>query len=415
MADGAVQIDPEARARAWSMPLDQIDVADPILFQTDSHWPYFERLRREDPVHYAVNEDHGPYWSITKYKDIMDIDTNHQVFSSEGGITIGDAAAEFRMPMFIAMDPPKHDAQRKVVSPIVSPHNLAQMEGLIRSRAGKILDELSIGETFDWVDRVSIELTTQMLATLFDFPFEERRKLTYWSDIATAPPGTEKCPTIEFKHEKLRECLEYFMRLWNERVNSEPGNDLISMLAHGDATRNMEPMEYLGNIVLLIVGGNDTTRNSISGSILALNQNPDQYQKLRDNPDLIPSMVSETIRWQTPLAHMRRTALVDFEFRGKQIKAGDKVIMWYVSGNRDDEVIDNPNAYIIDRERPRQHLSFGFGIHRCVGNRLAEMQLRVIWEEILQRFPRIEVMAEPTRVYSSFVKGYEYLPVRIPA
>jgi len=415
MADGAVQIDPEARARAWSMPLDQIDVADPILFQTDSHWPYFERLRREDPVHYAVNEDHGPYWSITKYKDIMDIDTNHQVFSSEGGITIGDAAAEFRMPMFIAMDPPKHDAQRKVVSPIVSPHNLAQMEGLIRSRAGKILDELPIGETFDWVDRVSIELTTQMLATLFDFPFEERRKLTYWSDIATAPPGTEKCPTIEFKHEKLRECLEYFMRLWNERVNSEPGNDLISMLAHGDATRNMEPMEYLGNIVLLIVGGNDTTRNSISGSILALNQNPDQYQKLRDNPDLIPSMVSETIRWQTPLAHMRRTALVDFEFRGKQIKAGDKVIMWYVSGNRDDEVIDNPNAYIIDRERPRQHLSFGFGIHRCVGNRLAEMQLRVIWEEILQRFPRIEVMAEPTRVYSSFVKGYEYLPVRIPA
>jgi cytochrome P450 len=270
-----------------------------------------------------------------------------------------------------------------------------------------------VGETFDWVDRVSIELTTQMLATLFDFPFEERRKLTYWSDIATAPPGTEKCPTIEFKHEKLRECLEYFMRLWNERVNSEPGNDLISMLAHGDATRNMEPMEYLGNIVLLIVGGNDTTRNSISGSIMALNQNPDQYQKLRDHPQLIPSMVSETIRWQTPLAHMRRTALGDFEFRGKQIKAGDKVIMWYVSGNRDEEVIENPNAYIIDRERPRQHLSFGFGIHRCVGNRLAEMQLRVIWEEILQRFPRIEVMGEPTRVYSSFVKGYEYLPVRI--
>jgi len=415
MADGAVQIDPEARERAWSMPLDQIDVADPALFLNDSHWSYFERLRREDPVHYAVNEEHGPYWSITKYKDIMDIDTNHQVFSSEGGITIADGSAEFRMPMFIAMDPPKHDAQRKVVSPIVSPANLAQMEGLIRSRAAKILDELPIGETFDWVDRVSIELTTQMLATLFDFPFEERRKLTYWSDIATAPPGTEKCPTIEFKHEQLRECLEYFMRLWNERVNAEPGNDLISMLAHGDATRNMEPMEYLGNIVLLIVGGNDTTRNSISGSLVALNQNPDQYQKLRDHPELIPSMVSETIRWQTPLAHMRRTALADFEFRGKQIKAGDKVIMWYVSGNRDEEVIENPNAYIIDRERPRQHLSFGFGIHRCVGNRLAEMQLRVIWEEILRRFPRIDVMGEPTRVYSSFVKGYEYLPVRIPA
>ncbi|MFI4935415.1 MAG: cytochrome P450 [Caulobacterales bacterium] len=415
MADGAVQIDPAARAEAYSMPLEAIDVARPELFQNDTHWPYFERLRREDPVHHAVNAEHGPYWSITKYKDIMDIDTNHQVFSSERGITIGDPSEEMRMPMFIAMDPPKHDAQRKVVSPIVSPHNLAQMEGLIRSRAAKILDELPIGETFDWVDRVSIELTTQMLATLFDFPFEERRKLTYWSDMATAIPGTDKCPTLEFKREKLMECLNYFMGLWNERVNSEPGSDLISMLAHGESTRNMEPMEYLGNIVLLIVGGNDTTRNSISGSIVALNENPDQYQKLRDHPDLLPSMVSETIRWQTPLAHMRRTALVDFEFRGRKIKAGDKVIMWYVSGNRDEEVIENPNAYLIDRERPRQHLSFGFGIHRCVGNRLAEMQLKVIWEEILRRYPKIELAGDPVRVYSSFVKGYEYLPVRINA
>ncbi|HUZ14212.1 MAG TPA: cytochrome P450 [Caulobacteraceae bacterium] len=415
MADGSVQINPEARERAWSMPLAEIDVADPALFQSDSHWPYFERLRREDPVHHAVNPEHGAYWSVTKYKDIMDIDTNHQVFSSERGITIGDPNEEFRMPMFIAMDPPKHDAQRKVVSPIVSPQSLAQMEGLIRSRAAAILDELPRGETFDWVDRVSIELTTQMLATLFDFPFEERRKLTYWSDMATAAPGTPRCPSIEFKREKLMECLNYFIGLWNQRVNAEPGADLISMLAHGEATRNMEPMEYLGNVVLLIVGGNDTTRNTISGSILALNQNPDQYAKLRAHPELLPSMVSETIRWQTPLAHMRRTALEDFEFRGRRIKAGDKVIMWYVSGNRDEEVIENPNAYIIDRERPRQHLSFGFGIHRCVGNRLAEMQLRVIWEEILARFPSIELMGEPTRVYSSFVKGYEHMPVRIPA
>src|SRR5206468_2913220 len=241
------------------------------------------------------------------------------------------------------------------------------------------------------------------------------RKLTYWSDMTTAAPGTDKCPTIEFKREKLMECLNYFIGLWNERVNSEPGSDLISMLAHGDATRNMPPMEYLGNIILLIVGGNDTTRNTISGSILALNQNPDQYQKLRDNPELIPSMVSETIRWQTPLAHMRRTALEDVEFRGRQIKAGEKVIMWYVSGNRDEDEIENPNAYIIDRERPRQHLSFGFGIHRCVGNRLAEMQLRVIWEEILQRWSFVEVVGEPRRVRSSFVKGYDTLPGRIAA
>jgi cytochrome P450 len=213
----------------------------------------------------------------------------------------------------------------------------------------------------------------------------------------------------------LMECLAAFTELWNERVNAPPAGDLISMMAHGEATRNMSPEEYLGNLILLIVGGNDTTRNSITGSVLALNENPDQYQKLRDNPDLIPSMVSETIRWQTPLAHMRRTALQDFEFQGKLIKKGDKVVMWYVSGNRDGEVIDSPDAYIIDRERPRSHMSFGLGIHRCVGNRLAELQLAIVWEEILKRFPLIEVMGEPERVPSPFVKGYLTLPVRIPA
>ena len=203
-------------------------------------------------------------------------------------------------------------------------------------------------------------------------------------------------------------------RLWNERVNAEPTGDLISMLAHGPETRNMSPREYFGNVVLLTVGGNDTTRNTISGSVLALNENPDQYKKLRENPDLIPSMVSETIRWQTPLAHMRRRATQDIEFGGKKIKEGDKVVMWYVSGNRDDEVIENPNAYIIDRARPRQHISFGFGIHRCVGNRLAELQLQIIWEEIMKRFPDIQVVEEPKRVYSTFVKGYESMKVVIP-
>ena len=417
MADGAVVQSVEDHAN--SIPLDQIDVSHPELWRTNSHWPYFERLRREDPVHYCADSTFGPYWSITKYNDIMAIDTNHQVFSSEaalGGIAIVDQGAELRLPMFIAMDPPKHDVQRKVVSPAVSPANLQIMEPMIRERAAKILDELPRGEVFDWVDRVSIELTTQMLATLFDFPFEQRRKLTYWSDIATTIPAPGML--VETEEEKLAilmECLAAFTELWNQRVNAPPAGDLISMMAHGEATRNMSPEEYLGNLILLIVGGNDTTRNSITGSIVALNENPDQYAKLRANPELIPSMVSETIRWQTPLAHMRRTALEDFEFQGKTIRKGDKVVMWYVSGNRDDEVIENPNAYIVDRERPRTHMSFGFGIHRCVGNRLAELQLKIIWEEILKRFPVIEVMGEPERVPSPFVKGYLNLPVRIPA
>ena len=313
------------------------------------------------------------------------------------------------------MDPPKHDEQRKAVSPIVAPGNLSKLEATIRSRAIAILDSLPIGETFDWVDKVSIELTTQMLATLFDFPFEDRRLLTYWSDTATTTPQDGNAEAWAKRDSILHECLNYFTRLWNERVNADPGNDLISMLAHAPATRNMTPQAFLGNLVLLIVGGNDTTRNSISGGLLFMNQNPDQYAKLRANRELIPSAVSEIIRYQTPLAHMRRTALVDTELGGKQIRKGDKVVMWYISGNRDDEVIDNPNAFIIDRPRVRQHLSFGFGIHRCVGNRLAEMQLQILWEEALKRFPTIEVVGEPQRVASAFVHGFSSMPVRIPS
>jgi len=405
----------DARERAYSMPLEEINVADPELFRTDTMWPYFERLRKEDPVHYCAEHEFGPYWSVTKYNDIMAVDTNHADFSSEPSITIVDPKEDFTLPMFIAMDPPKHDAQRKVVSPVVAPGNLEYLAPIIRERAGKILDSLPIGEDFDWVDKVSIELTTMTLATLFDFPWEDRRKLTYWSDMATASKVSPLFVSDEHRREVLFECADYFMKLWNERVNAEPKNDLISMLAHGPSTRNMDRMEFLGNLVLLIVGGNDTTRNTISGSVLALNENPDQYQKLRENPDLIPNMVSETIRWQTPLAHMRRNATRDVELGGKQIRKGEKVVMWYVSGNRDDEVIENPNAYLIDRARARQHLSFGFGIHRCVGNRLAELQLKIIWEEIMKRFSNIELTGEPSRVPSSFVKGYDRMPVRLHA
>mgnify|MGYP003489047419 CR=1 FL=1 len=404
-----------ARAEAYALPLAELNPARPEQFQNDTMWPYFERLRAEDPVHYTAESNYGPYWSITKYNDIMAVDTNHAAFSSEGGITIASQDGEQGpLPMFIAMDPPKHDEQRKTVNPAVSPFNLARLEPLIRERAAKILDSLPIGEEFDWVDKVSMELTAMTLATLFDMPQEDRRKLTYWSDVVTAVPSHVLIDTLEQKFAIFTEYHAYFTELWNQRVNAEPGNDLISMLAHGPATRNMSPREYFGNIVLLTVGGNDTTRNTITGSVLALNQNPDQYAKLRANPELITSMVSETIRWQTPLPHMRRIATQDIEFQGKQIRKGDKVVMWYVSGNRDDTVIERPNDYIIDRARPRQHLSFGFGIHRCVGNRLAELQLTIIWQEILKRFPTIQVVAEPKRVFSTFVKGYESMRVIIP-
>ena len=321
--------------------------------------------------------------------------------------------------MFIAMDAPKHDEQRKAVTGVVAPRNLATLEPLIRERVIEILDGLPIGETFDWVDKVSIELTTRMLATLFDFPFESRSKLTYWSDMATASPeiaGDDSVSTEE-RSAALMECLEEFTVLWNERVNKDPEGrlDFISMLAHSPATRNMTPMEYLGNLVLLIVGGNDTTRNSLSGGVMFLNDNPAEYDKLRADLSLIPNMVSEIIRYQTPLMHMRRLALEDTVLGGQQIKKGDKVVMWYASGNRDETKIDRPDEFLIDRANARNHLSFGFGIHRCMGNRLAEMQLRIVWEEIMKRFRYIEVVGEPTRLKSNFVRGIVDLPVKLHA
>ncbi|MFP6801999.1 MAG: cytochrome P450 [Pseudomonadales bacterium] len=396
--------------------LEDIDVSLPERFRDDDWHDWFARLRKEDPVHYCRDSVNGAYWSVTKHADIKAVDTNHEIFSSEaGGVAIVDRREEDEgVENFIAMDPPRHDEQRKTVTPSVAPTNLATMEPLIRERVIDILDNLPVGETFNWVDKVSVELTARMLATLFDFPYEDRRKLVYWSDITTNVPQVTGIEIdMEERQAGLQECALTFYQLWQERAAAEPKFDLISMLAHGESTKDLisDPMKLLGNIILLIVGGNDTTRNSISGGVIALNQYPDEYQKLRDDVALIPNMVSEMIRWQTPVIHMRRTALKDFDLNGKDIKKGDKVIMWYLSGNRDESVFPDADRLIIDRENARQHVSFGFGVHRCMGNRLAEMQLRVLWEEIQNRFRKVEIVGEIKRLPNNFIRGISDVPV----
>jgi cytochrome P450 len=421
MAEGVADLRAHTREAVAALPVEALNPAQPDLFAADAMWPIFTRLRDEDPVHFYDSPDYGPFWSVTRWSDILAVETDHQTFTSSKGIALISREAEANrmergdQPGFIQMDPPRHDEQRKTVSPAVAPQNLARLAPLIRERAGRILDELPVGEPFDWVDKVSIELTAMTLATLLDFPQEERRLLPYWSDVLINEPGHGPVKSWEHKHQTIGELFNRFIGLWNERVNAPPSSDLISMLAHGAATRDMPLMEYCGNVMLLIVGGNDTTRNTISGSIAALNQHPGEFRKLKENPALIPGMVSETIRWQTPVAHMARVATRDVELGGRTIRAGERVVMWYVSGNRDPREIEDPETYRIDRERPRHHVSFGFGVHRCVGNRLAELQLTIIWEEILKRFPTIQTLAEPTLAHSVFLRGVEALPVLIPS
>ncbi len=401
----------------WSLPLDTFDVSKAAIFQQNAHGEYFRRLRREAPVHYCPESQFGGFWSITRFNDIVAIDANHAQFSSHKSIVIGDSPPDFDTPMFIAQDPPIHDVQRKAVQPAVAPSQLADIEALIRKRVNNILDDLPTGERINWVEHVSKELTTQMLATLFDFPFEDRHLLPYWSDVTTTSETVGVEVDMKHREAELMKCLAYFSKLWQQRAAEPRKFDFISLFAHDPKTKDMinNPMELMGNLMLLIVGGNDTTRNSISGGVVALNQFPDEYDKLRADHSLVPNMVSEIIRWQTPLAHMRRTALEDVEFQGQKIRKGDRVVMWYASGNRDETVIDDPDQFLIDRPNARRHLSFGFGIHRCMGNRVAEMQLRLLWEEILKRYHRIELVGEPTRVLSNFVLGYEDVPVVVHA
>ena len=405
---------------AYEMPLEDINPVNAHLFKENRWCEVFKRLREEDPVHFNEIPSAGRYWSITKYEDVKKVDQDWESFSSAHGINIGfpvgmepPTVVQGSSPPFIAQDPPSHDEQRRTVAGVSAPQNLANLEPLIRERTCRVLDSLPLGETFNWVDSVSIELTTMMLATLFDFPFEDRHKLTYWSDAAFAipePGGIIETP--EEKGQVFRELVTYFSDLWEER-RKKPGDDLVSMLVHGEATKDMPVVAHLGNLVLLIVGGNDTTRNTMSGSVFSLNQFPEQYEKLTQRQELIPQMVAEVIRWQTPLSYMRRTATKDYELRGKLIRKNDQVLMWYVSGNRDEEIFSNADVLDIERTNARQHLSFGFGIHRCMGNRLAELQLRILWEEILPRFRRVEVVGEPTYTFSSFVKGYTNLPVTL--
>jgi len=395
-------------------PVDSFDMSRLELYRDDTWHAPFAKLRAEAPVHYTEHSTYGPFWSVSTYKPIVEVESLPDIYSSADGITVAGAdEGATRMPMFIAMDRPKHTGQRRTVAPAFTPSEMARMSGNIRTRTGEILDTLPVGEGFDWVDRVSIELTTQMLAILFDFPWADRRKLTLWSDWAADIEAAFDPDRRSERMEHLWACAAYFTGLWNGKIGKEPTPDLISMMIHSDAMSEMDSHEFLGNLILLIVGGNDTTRNSMSAFAYGLDRFPDERAKLEADPGLIPNAVSELIRWQTPLAHMRRLATQDTQLEGQQIREGDKVVLWYLSANRDESVFPDGDRIIVDRPNARRHLAFGHGIHRCVGARLAELQIGVLMEEMAKRRLRVNVTGEPTRPSNCFVHGYRSLPVEL--
>ena len=399
--------------------LAEIDMSNPFMWRQGQWLPYFKRLRDEAPVHFRASSEFGPYWSVTRYDDIITVDKDFETFSAEPQIVIGTPPEGLDVEMFIAMDPPRHDEQRKAVQGVVAPKNLDELEGLIRSRVQEVLDDLPVNEPFDWVDKVSIELTARMLATLLDFPYEQRRKLVYWTELAAgSAAATGGSNDLDETYKGIADMAKSFSALWHDKAarlaaGEKPGYDLITLMQMSEDTKDLinRPMEFLGNLILLVVGGNDTTRNSMSGGVYALNQFPDQFDRLKADHSLVPKLVHEIIRWQTPLAYMRRVAAKDTVLNGQFIRKGDKVVMWYASANRDERTFENPDEFIIGRPNGRNHLSFGIGVHRCMGARLAELQLRILWEELLERFEDIAVVEEPEFAQSNFVRGYTKMMV----
>lgn len=396
--------------------ISEVDPSRHDRFADGSVHTVFSRLRREAPVHFCEQSAYGSYWSVCTHKDILEVEGNPEVFSSShmnGGITIIDVKPEelAYLESFIMMDPPAHTNKRRAIASAFSPSEMERLRASIRDRTADKLDALPIGQPFDWVSTVSIDLTIDMLAILFDFPWDERHKLRTWSDAISSLDMINN--HRKERSAQLVEMAGRFFQLWQSRTESGPAPDLLSTMIHSQEFGQMTPHEFMGNMATLIVGGNDTTRNAMSGLVEAFQLWPNEWKKLAADRSLIPNAASEIIRWHCPISHMRRTAMEDTELGGKTIRKGDKVVLWYVSANRDEAVFEDAARFDVERVNAKRHLSFGYGVHRCVGARLAELQLQILLSEMLERDFKLQVMSPPQRQPHPFLNAIDSLTVQV--
>jgi len=400
-----------------------VDLKDPDLYLDRAPHDVFARLRREAPVYWNPEADGAGFWALTRYADIVEVSRQPELFSSahdngghrifnENEVGLTNAGESAIGVPFISRDPPSHGEYRKFVMPALTPARMEGLEDRIAARCAELIAKTPLGETVDIVPLLAAPLPLLTLAELLGLPFDLWGKLYDWTNAFVG----EDDPDFRRSPEAMMETLGAFMAfsadLFAQR-RATPGTDIASLLAN--ATIGGEPIplkEFIANLILTLVGGNETTRNSISHTLVAFAADPAQWDLVRDDPGVLKSAVKEMVRHASPVMHMRRTATADTEIRGQRIAKGDKVVLWYISGNRDEDVFAAPDRF--DTRRANiAHIGFGTGQHVCVGWRLAELQLRVLFTQLAQRVKRIELVGQPRRFRSNFINGLKNLDLRL--
>jgi len=406
-----------------------VNLSNLDLFESGAPWPVFAELRDSDPLHWSDEDspNHG-FWSVTRYHDIVSVLRDPETFTSERFTNLEevDVEQEQARRSLLETDGARHRALRRLLQGQFTPAAVAQYETFLRGLTATTLDNAFSQGEFDFVGEVASDFPINVLAKLLDVPVEDNKQLIDWgnrmigfddpehADVLINDPESEKYRLVPFRSPAALEVFAYGDALAKER-RGKNGTDLVSVLVNGDMSDGiaLSERDFHTNFLLLVVAGNETTRHTISHTMINLIQNPDQLTKLQENPELIPWAVEEFLRFASPVYHFRRTATKDVEIHGQSIKSGEKIVTWFASGNRDSSIFERANKFDVTRN-PNEHMTFGRGgPHMCLGNALARIELRVMFEDLISRIDSMELTGPVDYLRSNFVHGIKRMPVRV--